>query len=168
MKVIFLDHDGVICLQSECGGRFDNSEGLDSIFDKFNTGAIKVLNEILAETDAEIVVSSDWRFHVDLATMQELYKVRGIIKSPIAYTGSLIIGKSVSDLELNRQAEIKDWLLKHPEVTHWVAIDDMNMSDEFINQRYGQNGLTNFVQTPRSREGIKQSGIKQKVLKFLI
>ena len=29
-------------------------------------------------------------------------------------------------------------------------------------------GLTNFVHTPRSNEGIKQNGIKEKILKFLV
>jgi hypothetical protein len=28
-------------------------------------------------------------------------------------------------------------------------------------------GLTNFVHTPRSKEGIKQSGVKEKIIKFL-
>jgi hypothetical protein len=28
-------------------------------------------------------------------------------------------------------------------------------------------GLTNFVLTPKSREGIKQTGIKEKILNFL-
>jgi len=28
-------------------------------------------------------------------------------------------------------------------------------------------GLDNFVHTPRSGEGIKQSGIKEKIIKFL-
>jgi len=29
-------------------------------------------------------------------------------------------------------------------------------------------GLKNFVLTPKSREGIKQSGIKEKILEFLL
>ena len=29
-------------------------------------------------------------------------------------------------------------------------------------------GLTNFVHTPRSNEGIKQSSVKEKILKFLL
>jgi hypothetical protein len=29
-------------------------------------------------------------------------------------------------------------------------------------------GLSNFVHTPKSREGIKQSGIKEKILNFLL
>jgi len=48
------------------------------------------------------------------------------------------------------------------------------MSVEFLSKyttrnEYGSKnpGLTNFVLTPRSREGIKQSGIKEKILKFL-
>ena len=63
MKVLFLDHDGVICLSTEWGSRFNNGDGLDSLFDRFNPKAIKVLNQIIEETDCEIVVSSDWRFH---------------------------------------------------------------------------------------------------------
>ncbi len=74
MKVLFLDHDGVICLSTEWGGRFKKqkkwggrkmsmSNGevpLEYRFDNFNKKAVKVLNEILEETGAEIVVSSDW------------------------------------------------------------------------------------------------------------
>jgi len=36
MKVIFLDHDGVICLSNCWGSRFKNKDGLDSIFDVFD------------------------------------------------------------------------------------------------------------------------------------
>jgi hypothetical protein len=36
------------------------------------------------------------------------------------------------------------------------------MSNEFL-----QPGLENFVLTPRSSEGIKQSGIKEKIINFL-
>jgi hypothetical protein len=48
-------------------------------------------------------------------------------------------------------------------ITHWVSIDDLDMSPEY-NQGYG---LSNFVLTPKMSEGIKQNGIKEKVLKFL-
>jgi hypothetical protein len=44
-----------------------------------------------------------------------------------------------------------------------VAVDDINMSRQ-ANQGHG---LSNFVLTPRSNEGIKQSGIKEKILKYL-
>jgi hypothetical protein len=42
-----------------------------------------------------------------------------------------------------------------------------------LSEHYGEisgnymYGLKNFVQTPRSKEGIKQLGIKEKIIKFL-
>lgn len=185
MKVIFLDHDGVICLSYNWGSRSKkwakyrskNPESSSILkentvlvrFDDFDKKAIKVLNEILEETGAEIVVSSDWKFHANLEELGEYYESQGIIKKPIAVTPNL---KDFDDsshglymwkgwLERARCLEIQKWLSEN-EVTHWVAIDDLNMSDEFL-----KPGLTNFVLTPRSSEGIKQSNIKEKILNFL-
>ncbi len=163
MKVLFLDHDGVICLSTEWGSRFKNKEGLDSTFDRFNAKAIKVLNEIIEETDCEIVISSDWRFHARLPQMQELYNIRGIKKVPFDYTRGDIDWKQFisvhpgNELEVTRCLEIEDWVKAHPQITHWVAVDDMDLSR-----------LEHFVQTPRSKEGIKQCGIKERILKHLI
>lgn len=36
-----------------------------------------------------------------------------------------------------------------------------------ISSTWRRDGLDNFVHTPRSSEGIKQSGIKEKIIKFL-
>ena len=96
MKVIFLDNDGVICLASNWGSRYkkrkqtyteDNPMSMDVEppveyrFDDFDTKAIKVLNDILTETRAEIVVSSDWKLHATVeleATPQILGMVRKV------------------------------------------------------------------------------------------
>ena len=159
--ILFLDHDGVICLATEWGNRFKNKEGLDGLFDRFNQKAIGVLNEIIDETDCEIVISSDWRFHATLSQMQQLYKERGIGKSPIDFTRSDLDWKSFintdrdRELEVTRVAEINSYVVEH-KIEKWVAVDDMDLSK-----------LNNFVQTPRSKEGIKQVGIKEKIIKFL-
>jgi hypothetical protein len=58
--------------------------------------------------------------------------------------------------------EIEKFLEDHPEITSWVAVDDIDMSPE----KNRGKGLSNFVLTPRSNEGIKQSGIKEKILNF--
>ena len=171
MKVLFLDHDGVICLSTEWGSRFKNKEGLDSAFDRFNEKAIKVLNQIIEETDCEIVISSDWRFHCTLTQMQGLYAIRGIKKLPIDFTPSSIPVESEFYSTLNepnesRYYEIKEWLKDHPEVTNYVVVDDMDMSEHYEANKF-QWGFKNFVHTPRSKEGIKQSGIKEKIIKFL-
>jgi hypothetical protein len=198
MKVIFLDNDGVICLSSNWGSRhkkqkewgkrklsMSNKEiPVEYRFDNFDRKAIKILNEILEQTGAEIVVSSDWRFHANLEELGEYYTSQGIIKKPIAVTDMF---KDLypsewsggfrfrADLELERSMEINNWLENHTEVTQWVAIDDLNMGIDFLGDRFASKdgsdskpGLTNFVYTPRSYEGIKQSGIKQKVLKYLL
>ena len=192
MKVIFLDNDGVICLSNNWGSRHKKqnkwggrklSMSMSSIpieyrFDNFDVKAVKILNEILEETDAEIVVSSDWQNFATLDELGEYYESQGIIKKPIGVTkeiGGIDFKKYDKmpwnrdlDLEQHRSLEILEWLEAHPEVTHWVAIDDLDMS-----ARYGEVsgnlswGLTNFVHTPFSRQGIKQSGIKDKILKFL-
>jgi len=195
MKVIFLDNDGVICLSENWGSRRKKQikEGrsmgtsvkdlpIHLRLDNFDKKAVKVLNKILEVTGAEIVISSDWRFHGTLEELGEYYISQGIIKKPIATTEIFkdIFPKEWStlrfraDLELERYMEIDNWLKNHPEVTHWVAVDDLDMSVEFLGDRFSsadgsdeKPGLTNFVHTPRSWEGIKQSGVKDKIIKFL-
>ncbi len=171
MKVLFLDHDGVICLSTQWGGRFkkkgydSNPETpLDIRMDSFDSKAVKVLNDIIEETGCEIVVSSDWKNWGNLEKMREMYITRGI-KPPIDLTpnmkdfdeGVFAMFKWKNLYEAIRVIEIKKWLEDHPEVTHWVAVDDMDLSK-----------LDNFVMTTKPyNEGIKQSGVKEKILKFL-
>jgi hypothetical protein len=182
-KIIFLDNDGVICLSNNWGSRHnklkkwmfhnDNkaSYDMDHRFDDFDTKAIKVFNEILTETGADYVISSDWKIHATLEELQGYYLLKGVIKAPIALTPNLkdfdedaaaMFGYRW-EFERMRCLEIKEWLKQNPDVTHWVAVDDLNMSNENLHP-----GLDNFVLTPRSNEGIKQSGIKEKILKHLL
>jgi hypothetical protein len=125
-----------------------------------------VLNSIIELTDCDIVVSSDWRYHCTLEEMGLYYKEQGIAKKPIGFTERLkdfnpnVWQKKFrwyADLEEERSLEIKHWLSKNTNVNSWVAVDDLNMS-EF---------LTNFILTPKTMEGIKQSGVKDKILNFL-
>jgi hypothetical protein len=173
MKVIFLDHDGVICLPNEWGGRAEkirlfcvennleystswntSKVPMDVRMDDFDTESIKVLNEILKETDAEIIISSDWKKHGTLEEIQEMYKARGVIKLPIAVTESF----PSFQLESARVSEIQNFLFNHPEITKWVAVDDMDLSK-----------LENFVRTKSFvlKGGIKGEGVKERIIEFL-
>ena len=193
MKCIFLDHDGVICLSTNWGGRTkkwskyrsenpeSSSDKLDAPvevrFDDFDEKAVRILNQILEETGAEIVVSSDWKRWANVEEMGEYYESKGIIRKPIALTPDLgdctwenedrenWVWSPRWDLEMSRVVEIRQYLHDHPEITHWVAIDDLHLGK--TDESWKNWGLTNFVLTPRSNEGIKQSGIKEKVLKYL-
>jgi hypothetical protein len=187
MKVIFLDNDGVICLSNNWGSRgkkwskyrSENPESTSILkeapvnvrLDNFDTKSIKILNEIIEETGSEIVVSSDWKLHATLEELGDYYIEQGICKRPISFTPNLGDFDESSDglfswkgwYAKKRILEIERYLKIHPEVESWVAVDDLNMSVEH-NQGHG---LKNFVLTSRSNEGIKQSGIKEKVINFL-
>jgi hypothetical protein len=193
MRCIFLDHDGVICLSNNWGGRAkkwskyrsENPESssdkrdapVEVRFDDFDEKAVRILNQILEETGAEIVVSSDWKRWANVEEMGEYYESKGIIRKPIALTPDLgdctwenperesWVWSPRWDLEMSRVVEIRQYLHDHPEITHWVAIDDLHLGK--TDESWKNWGLTNFVLTPRSNEGIKQSGIKEKVIKYL-
>jgi hypothetical protein len=192
MKVIFLDHDGVICLSNNWGGRYKKQRKygrersqttmelpVECRFDDFDKKAVVVLNKILTETDAEIVVSSDWKRWATLEEMGEYYESKGISKKPIAFTKFLkdcevpqnFPWSKTYDLEQSRSLEIKQYLIDNPEVTHWVAVDDLNMGIPQTHESWGEMemdwGLTNFVLTPSSTQGIKQTGIKDKIINIL-
>jgi hypothetical protein len=197
MKIVFLDHDGVICLDNNWGSRRKKQKKWEGMklsmdrkgipveyrFDNFDQKAVSVLNEILDETDAEIVVSSDWKTWATVEEMGEYYEMQGIKKKPIDFTKNLgqcsfqdkksFQWSYTYDLEQSRYVEITQYLMDHPEITHWVAVDDLHMGKHVENSKYGAFdrddwGLTNFVWTPRPSEGIKQLGVKDKILKYLI
>ena len=189
MKVIFLDNDGVICLSNNWGGRSkkwakyrsknpETSRYIDDApvevrFDDFDKKSIKVLNEILEETGAEIVVSSDWRCHANLEELGEYFLSQGILKKPVGVTK--LLGQCNQpenypwlrkwDVEQSRSLEILQYLFDYPEVSQWVAIDDLDMGKN--GEEWKDWGLDNFVLTPSRTEGIKQSGIKEKIIKIL-
>ena len=194
MKVIFLDNDGVICLSNNWGGRTNKMKKylklnpewdrmyktapIEYRFDDFDKKAVKVLNQILAETGAEIVVSSDWKKHANLEELSAYYLAQGISKAPIAFTPSFIGCEKPEGFEWDRHQqyeqerslEIMQYLKDHPEVTHWVAVDDLDMAIEVMRWSVMFTrvwGLSNFVLTPKSTEGIKQLGIKEQILKYL-
>lgn len=194
MKVLFLDHDGVICLSTEWGGRYKKQKKwggrklsmtpseipLEYKFDNFNKKAINVLNEILEQTGAEIVVSSDWKLHCNLEEMGQYYESQGIKKKPISFTPSLndctwynpdsFPWNKTWNSEQSRSIEINQYLIDHPEITNWVAVDDLDMGKTglYYSMEFKHEwGLDNFVLTEKDNEGIKQTGIKEKIIKYL-
>jgi len=189
-KILFLDNDGVIALSHNWGGRVkkwkkyrklnpeitsDTLAPVNVRFDDFDKKAIKILNEVLEETGAEIVVSSDWRLHATLEELGEYYESQGIIKKPIAFTKRYIGCDKPDEFEWVRRTmyeqqrciEVKQYLTDHPDITHWACIDDLELGERDSYDREQKWGLSNFVHTPRENEGIKQSGVKEKLLQYL-
>lgn len=164
MKIIFLDLDGVMCT-SACYGK-----GKDNKWDSymFDPKCVAVLNFILQETGAEIILSSDWRHSYTLQEMREIFCHNNVIKGPIGFT-QLMKSYTADNLEFGRSDEINKWCEIHAWKgdIKWVAVDDLNMTlvvDEMGNER----GLKNFVRCPNEESGIKGIGIKDKILEYLI
>jgi hypothetical protein len=160
MKVIFLDIDGVMATTSCYGVAMKNKWKAY----KFDEKCVAVLNFIIQETGAEIIISSDWRNHYTLQEMREIFAHNFVMKGPIGFTPSSELYKE-KNLEGGRSEEIKMWL-KHnawKDDIKWVVIDDLNMS--------GFLKITNdddkFFLT-EGFEGIKKSGLKDKIISKLV
>lgn len=161
MKIIFLDIDGVLATDKEFMTnrtkfrlKYPDADKLRIPY-PFNKDAVKIFNEILDETDAEIVLSSDWRLHFDLEELDGIFKFNGVKKSPIAIT-SKHKRKMSSDLEDDRSYQIQEYKNEH-KIENWVAIDDLNLSFS-LKDRF-------FI--TRSGQGIKQTGLKDKIINKL-
>lgn len=156
MKVIFLDHDGVLCLRPQWGLR----KKLKTKFDPFDESAIRALNKILVQTNANIVCSSDWRIYATLSKMKTIYAERGIIGDLIDYTDIFDIMDSEKHLPDSsllasiRSREIMSWVGEH-KPDKWVAVDDLPLL------------VPNFMHTPYPSEGIKQTGVADKIIAML-
>lgn len=156
-KYIFLDIDGVLATTRQF---YSKKINVWNTYD-FDKKCVKVLNEILDESKAIIILSSDWKYHYDLDTMNMIFAGNGIKTMISAFTPSLWDVKyfKLQELEACRSEEIIKYATKH-KMEKWVAIDDLDMGKILPEE--------NFIHTPRAMEGIKQSGIKQKILKKLL
>jgi len=103
--VVFLDIDGVLAPIH----RWDRYGDLDP-------GCIRVLNEIVADAGADVVVSSTWRHGKTVTELQEMLEAAGFIGRVIDKTPAGVPGAGRSD-------EIASWLAEHA-VGGYVIIDD--------------------------------------------
>ena len=146
--ILFLDHDGVMCLTTDS----EHYSWRGKLY-RFKAKAVKVLNEIIELTDCNIVVTSDWRHEFSLKELQAYYKDMGVIKSPIAVTG--FEPCAICQQEFARCKEINKFIEEH-NVERYCVVDDMKL--ELVH---------NFVWTWNVREGIKQSGVKERIVNYL-
>ena len=104
-RVIFLDIDGVLAPIR----RWDRYGDLDP-------ACIRVLNEIVAGGEADVVVASTWRHGKTAAELQAILQSQGFTGSVVGTTPSNIPGACRGD-------EIAAWLAEHA-VGGYVIIDD--------------------------------------------
>ena len=102
-KLLFLDFDGVL---------HSTTTSIENLFHR-----APLLNELLRELPCPVVISSSWRFNLNLSQIQLKFA------EPLA---SLIIGKT-GPPEIGRwprYSEIKKYLMLNKPLTDWRALDD--------------------------------------------
>jgi len=77
---------------------------------------IQVLNEIVARGQADVIVSSTWRYGKTVAELQEMLEAQG-------FTGSVVDTTRTGTPGADRGEEIAAWLAEHA-VDGYVIIDD--------------------------------------------
>jgi hypothetical protein len=156
---IFLDVDGVMATSHQY---YTNKKNWHPMYDcyRFDEGCVKIFNSILGVIDGAIVViSSDWRDDYTIEQFNEIFKWNGINAVISGYTPSSWghIFRSMSQLDEARSYEILKYVEEH-KITNWVAIDDLNLSQWIPD---------NFVRCTRVSEGLKQKGVKDKILNII-
>jgi hypothetical protein len=165
MSIIFLDIDGVLATNKQYMMNRKKFQDKNDIAKElrirypFDPKCVKVFNEILDITGADIVLSSDWRVHFSLEDLDKIFKFNGVNKSPIDITTSEIA--SFGNLTMNRAFQIGEYATRN-NITNYVVIDDLNVGKYMsITNEEDKFFLTeNF-------EGIKKVGLKDKIIKKL-
>ncbi len=153
-RIIFLDIDGVLATIKQYNLTNQSKSWLqDYNVYPFDPKCVKVFNQILSQTDAEIVISSDWRTEFTLEELQDIFTINGVLRTPVDVTP--IYPTSMSHYAKNRAGEIIKYTMDNNIGEDWIAIDDLNLYLWLEDH---------FFMCKSENEGIKQSGLKQKII----
>ena len=124
--IVFLDFDGVLNTeQYQARLTVDGKPTKDTWGPLFDPHAVESLRQILDETNAQIVISSSWRYAHSLDSLRMMWEVRGL---PGEIRDTLACGATY----ISRGEEIECWLERN-ERPDYVIIDDLD--DFFPAQR---------------------------------
>lgn len=137
MKTIFLDIDGVLNVDYADRDQFGHI---------FRDEYVQNLKEIIEKTGAKIVISSTWK-DKGIERMLALWKERNLPGEIIDVTPDCVDVCEATNIvyydQVKRGHEIKLWLDRHPEVTQYVILDDIQdfldeQQDYFVNCSTGE------------------------------
>ena len=147
MKIIFLDVDGVLnSIDDLMEYREKNNIKGSILYDDIADKRVELLKQIVENSNAKIVISSSWRMGWIRNGKPKEYNKESLLYK--LHTKLKEFGLSFIDvtpylwdenIRYRRGDEIKSWLDSHPDVTHFVILDDENDMNEFTQ--------TNLVQT---------------------
>lgn len=156
-KYLFLDIDDVMVTSNQYYGKYHKKYNGHP----FDAKCVKVLNSIIESRNGLlIIISSDWKLHFTIPELNNIFKENNVnaVVTDITPSSWGHIFKSMQQLEECRAYEINKYVQEH-EITNWVAVDDLDLKPWIP---------LNFVRCTHASEGIKQSGVKDKILNILI
>ncbi len=133
-KIIMLDIDGPM-IPIRAYWLPNQTKPLVTMFDPV---AVSLLNKLIEESGAYIVISSTWRnqgYDEIVATLTK----NGI--DPLYLHEDWATPQKLTSRRIH---EIKWWLEDHPEVTHYVAIDDESLNIDFVPNAVQCNSYEGF------------------------
>lgn len=137
-KIIFIDVDGPLAWGSWGDGKVTIAESQKpfTIPYAWDIADCEALQKICDETNAELVVSSDWKAHFNFNELKQIFKHYGI-NQPIDITthmdsrGMGIWNKMSSpSSQYDRANQILKWV-KDNKISNWISIDDMELDKEY-------------------------------------
>jgi hypothetical protein len=135
--IIFLDIDGVLV-------HLEYNPSARRLRQDFDPKCVAVLNRLVKETGAKIVISSTWRHLYPLAKLRDIFEEAG-------FTGEII---GVTPIIINRGDEILKWIQDNNYEGHYLVIDD----DVFDIEPYKDIPHENIIHV---KDGFETGGLKE-------
>jgi hypothetical protein len=176
MRIIFLDIDGVLnCENAYRSGECQYQEwiwedGRKDHYQRFCVRSKKLLNRLIEETDAKIVISSTWR-HSGIEFMRKVWEMEEMSGEIIGITPSL----RAKGLRVPRGMEIDHYLKEDLKFSHinWdeiiqkeymekTGVDNYIIIDDDSDMLYGQrNHFVHVHPSPRNKDGFNDHYYKE-------
>jgi hypothetical protein len=181
VRIIFLDIDGILnCEEAYRSGECQYQEwiwedGRKDQYQRFCSWSKELLNKLIEETGAKIVISSTWR-HSGIEFMQKVWNMEGMKGEIIGITPSM----RTKGIHIPRGMEIKYFLeedlkfshinwdqdqqresMERSGVDNYIIIDDD--SDMLYNQR---NHFVHVLPSPRNKRGFNEEYYEEALKKL--
>jgi len=133
-KIIFIDVDGPLAWGSWNDGKVTITGGVEDfqIPYPWDRADCEALQKICDETNAELVLSSDWKKHFTFNQMKRIFWHYGITARLIDITTHQDLWNKMSrpGLDHERALEVAKWA-RDNKITNWKAIDDLDLYHSF-------------------------------------
>ncbi len=133
-KIIFIDIDGPLAWGSWNDGKVTITGGVEDfqIPYPWDRADCEALQKICDETNAELVLSSDWKKHFTFNQMKRIFWHYGITARLIDITTHQDLWNKMSrpGLDHERALEVAKWA-RDNKITNWIAIDDLDLYHSF-------------------------------------